>query len=945
MTYKVMDRTIDQISEKIVQVGIQSGDKVGVFQQPSALWICSLLAIWRIGAVYVPLDPRNGLPRLAATCSVVEPTSVLCDSSTTGDVNELVLSSGAITINVDEVRKSNDSPARRPNLSKGDSSAIIVSSSGSTGVPKGIEVRHQSLLNLFEGDSQIWNLGRPNVVQQSAYSFDISLDQIFTSLVNGGNLYVASQAQRSDPQAMATLIADNRINYTMATPSEYSNWINYATPTLCKATSWRRANVGGEGWNATLRDSFATLKLSNLELQNCYGPAENSIWCTRQPITYPAESTLIPAGRALPNYSFYIVDKQLNVVPTGVQGEILIGGAGTAVGYYKRTDLTNEKFIEDKNASPAHFAKGWNRAYRTGDKGYLMDDGTLVVLGRITGDTQIKLRGFRIELEDIEATIVRASNGVLSRVVANVRSDGQQSESYLVGFVEFAEGYPTHQWKAYLAKLLNHVPLPQYMKPNMLIALDRIPLNSHGKVNRLAIATIPVQSQTQVDDAEISTDATDTERGIWELWREMLPQSIMEGAPISVNQDFFQLGGNSLLTVRLQSRIREAFGIVVPLLKIIETSKLSDLATLLDSLLANTRINWGLETALTDELLQIAPADASSTTNKNTQPLTVILTGASGFIGRHILERLSQDPKIGRIHCIAHRALSNESELPHRQKFNSVVASSSKISVHEGDLSAPRLGLSDTDFAALAQEADMIIHSGANRSFFSTYDQVQAINVQSTKELALLSATALRDYNRVVPFHFLSGSEAATIEPSSDGSQGYVASKWASERFLETYSSQLRLPVHIHRQLPAPEGREAQGEELDQILQEFVDIASKMNELPSSTTWGGNYDLIPADRLSRDIVDHALTALATTDNEISNDNVKQYSHLSSVRMDIAKVVERLGSLPEYAQSDRPKIPAHVWVGKAKIAGFRYQFSTMNMVLQDAEGKNLAALSR
>ncbi|KAJ5920032.1 hypothetical protein N7516_010890 [Penicillium verrucosum] len=939
MTYKAMDRTLDQISEELVQAGIQPGNKVGVFQQPSAMWICSLLAIWRNGAVYVPLDPRNGLSRLAATCSVVEPSSVLCDSSTAAGVAQLALPVGTSTINVDQVRKTNDSPARRPNLSKGDSSAIIVSSSGSTGVPKGIEVRHLSLLNLFEGDSQIWTLGRPNAVQQSAYSFDISLDQIFTSLVNGGILYVASQAQRSDPQAMAELMANNQITYTMATPSEYANWINYAAPTLSKTTSWRRANVGGEGWNATLRDSFAALNLPSLKIQNCYGPAENSVWCTRHPIAYPADSTLIPAGPALPNYSFYIVDKQLNVVPTGVQGEILIGGAGTAVGYYNRTDLTNEKFIEDKNASSVHVAKGWNRAYRTGDKGYLMVDGTLVVLGRITGDTQIKLRGFRIELEDIEATIVRASNGVLSRVVANVRGEGQ--ESYLVGFVEFADGYLTDQQKIYLAQLLNQVPLPQYMKPNMLIALSRIPLNSHGKINRLAIATIPIQSQ--VDDVEISTEVTDTEKAIWELWEEMLPQSVMDGVVINLNHDFFQLGGNSLLTVRLQSRIREAFGIVVPLPKVIESSKLSALGALLDNLLANSGINWDLETALADDMLQISPADASSTTRKNAQPLTVILTGASGFIGHHILEHLIQDPKIGRVHCIAHRPLSDE--LPHRQKFNAVAASSDKISVHEGDLSAPRLGLSETEFAALAEQADMIIHSGANRSFFSTYDQVQAINVQSTKELALMSAASLHDHRRVVPFHFLSGTEAATIEPASDGSQGYVASKWASERFLQKYADQLRLPVHIHRQLPVPEGREAQGEELDQILQEFVDVAAKMTELPNSTTWGGHYDLIPADRLSRDIVGHAFTALASTDNHISSDNVKQYSHLSSVRMNIAKVVERLGSLPEYAQSDRPKIPAHVWIGKAKTAGFRYQFSTMNMVLQDAEGKGLAMLSR
>ncbi|CEJ94083.1 hypothetical protein VHEMI09637 [[Torrubiella] hemipterigena] len=931
LTYAAMNRTIDQISEELVNANVKAGDKVGIFQQPGAPWICSLLATWRSGAVYVPLDPRNGLARLGATASVVEPAAIICDDSVAKDVSDI--SSTAQVINVDQVRKANATVTRRPNLATRDGSAIIVSSSGSTGVPKCIEVRHNSLLNLFEGDSKNWTLGRPNALQQSAYSFDISMDQIFTGLVNGGTLYVASEEQRSHPEGIANIIANNNITYTMATPSEYSNWINYAAPTMSKGTSWRLANIGGEGWNSTLRDSFATLNLPNLKIQNCYGPAESSVWTTRLNIEYPAETTLIPAGPALANYSLYILDNQSNVVPAGVTGEILIGGAGTAVGYYKNTELTQEKFILDKNASPAHVAKGWNRAYRTGDKGYLMDNGNLVVQGRITGDTQIKLRGFRIELEDIENTITRASDGVLTRVVASVRGEGQSS--FLAAFAEFAEGFPAEKQQAYLNKLLSTVPLPQYMKPNMMLPVDRIPLNSHNKVNRLVIATFPVHSESSTEETD-STERTATEDTVWKLWKEILPESVMRNASANANSDFFQLGGNSLLTVRLQARIRDSFGLFIPLVRIIESSTLSRLASTLDALMSDTEIDWEAETAIPSDMISMSTKHSSTPTK--TSNLTVVLTGASGFIGRHILQRLIADKNVTRIHCVAHRDLP--AELPTRQKLNAVLNATSKVTVHGGDLEAPLLGLSEAEFANLAGEADLIIHSGANRSFWTAYESVRAANVQSTKELARLAAVALRDHKRVVPFHFLSGSEALASDPENDGSNGYVASKWASERFLEKFSKHFALPVHMHRQLPVPGGREAVDQELDDILQEFVDVAARMPELPDSNAWRGHYDLIPADRLAEDVIDQAMGGLKTND-----DTTHQHSHYSSVRMDIAKVLKRLETIPEYTDSDRPRIPAHVWIGKAKIEGFRYQFSTMAMSLTDGEGKSMAMLTR
>ncbi|ATY64651.1 Beta-ketoacyl synthase [Cordyceps militaris] len=932
-TYTSMNRLIDQITEELAQGGVKAGDKVGIFQQPSSLWISSLLAVWRAGAVYVPLDPRNGVPRLASTVGVVQPQAIIHDDANSKDVAALAAPASATIININNVRKKDATVTRRPNLSTGNSSAIIVSSSGSTGVPKCIEVRHSSLSNLFEGDSQTWKLGSAKVLQQSAYSFDISLDQIMTAFVNGGTLYVASEEERTNPELISKVIVENNINYTTATPSEYSNWIGFACDTLSKAASWRIANVGGEGWNSTLRDSFANLKLSELVIRNNYGPAEASVWATRYPIEYPGKGTLIPAGPALANYSFYIIDKKNNVVPTGVQGEILIGGAGVAVGYYKNAELTKDKFITDKHATEAHAAKGWDRAYKTGDKGYLTEDGTLIVQGRISGDTQIKLRGFRIELEDIESTIVHASQGVLTRAVANVRGDGPAS--YLVAFAEFADGYPAEEQDAYLSKLISKLPLPQYMRPNMMVPIVNIPVNSHNKVNRLAIATLPLR--TTSDNSKSNAELTETAKTIRDIWVEILPESIIQNTTLNNSSDFFVLGGNSLLTVRLQSRLREIYGVFVPLIKIMESPTLDGLGNLLDELLSNQEINWDVETALSDEMLSVIPVN-TKTTRPKTSDLTVILTGVSGFIGRHLLQRLIEDKNVSAIHCVAVRNIEMDS--PSRQKMKALIASTDKVQLHPGDLSEPRLGLSEAEFETLSKKVDMIVHSGANRSFWSAYDMVRAPNVQSTKELALMAATALRDSNKVVPFHFMSGSEDAGIEPSTDGSNGYVASKWASEQFLRRFADKLGLPVHVHRQLPVPEGRTAQGEELDSILQEFVDVAAKMPELPNPDTWRGYYDLIPADRLSDDVVDLAMSALASTDNTFS-----KHSHYSSVRMDIGEVIKKIDSLDEYKNTDRPLIPAHVWVGKAKIAGFRYQFSTMKMSLQDAEGKNMGFLER
>ena len=321
------------------------------------------------------------------------------------------------------------------------------------------------------------------MLQQSAYSFDFSLDQMLTGLANGGTVYVVPKSKRGDSVEVAKLISVENISYTKATPSEYASWIRYGSSYLAGALQWRHAFAGGESLTHSLIHDFQNLGKSDLRLFNSYGPGEVTISCAKVEILYQDLSQdseePIPAGLPLPNYTIYIVDRDLQPVPAGVSGEILIGGIGYAVGYLNNGKLMSEKFVEDKQASQEHQSLGWTKAYRSGDIGRFSADGLLFFERRIDGDTQIKLRGIRIELEDIESSIVQAAGGVISHAVASVRGDPQ----FLVAHVEFAQTFPSNERDRFLTELSDRLALPQYMRPARMIPLDAIPLNSHSKTD------------------------------------------------------------------------------------------------------------------------------------------------------------------------------------------------------------------------------------------------------------------------------------------------------------------------------------------------------------------------------------------------------------------------------------------------------------------------------
>lgn len=560
ITYRKLQQRIQVISDSLTQAGVRQGSRVAVFQQPSSDWVCSLLGIWHVGGSYIPMDLRSSLPRLAAIAATAKPTAILCNAETESDVPKL--RSTATTI---DISKLNDTDvATTKSQAKANTPATILFTSGSTGTPKGVILRHSAFRNTIQGLTKQYSIGAERVLQQSAFTFDFSLDQILCGLVNAGSIFIVPQGDRGDPVAISKTIASEGITYTRATPSEYASWITYGAEHLMKATEWKFAWGGGELMPQSLRRSISSLDLENLTLYNSYGPVE-SITCTKTAVDLDDENDGdIPAGFPLPNYAVYIVDRNLELVPQGVTGEILIGGPSVANGYLNNEKLSGSRFISNP----------WDTGivYRTGDLGHFKKDGALMFQGRIAGDTQVKIRGIRIDLEDITASILTAAEGALHNAVVSIRSGDM-----LAAHVQFAAGHDMEesQQKAFLRQLRFMLPLPVYMIPAIFIPIDQLPVNAHGKTDRSAIQTMPLPKAEQGRTGE---DLSDMEKQLVAIWEEVVPEEMVDAIQASSQTSFFELGGNSLLLVKLQMRINEQFDTQLSLVDLFSAASLGAMA-------------------------------------------------------------------------------------------------------------------------------------------------------------------------------------------------------------------------------------------------------------------------------------------------------------------------------------------------------------------------------
>lgn len=600
---------------------------------------------------------------------------------------------------------------------------------------------------------------------------------------------------------------------------------------------------------------------SSFRAFNAYGPTEISMSSNEIEIDLEGlDSQHIPAGKALPNYIVYIMDGNLDPLPVGYPEEICIAGAGVAIEYLNNPNESKKKFLKDPQLSSFAEEKGWDRMYRTGDKGVLRPDGTLEVLGRIEGDTQIKLRGLRIEMQDIEQSILHAAKGLVKEVIVVPHGD----PTILVAHAVLSSTASTEKERVSerqsLRQLAASLPLPQYMRPAAILSIESMPLNASGKIDRQALQNTPLPSISQ-QKTGLTKELTETEFKLAQIWGEALPQQMQDIYTIDEASDFFHVGGNSMLLIELRDHMNKNFQLHLPLLLLFEHSTLGAMAAAIQhsSHGETIEIDWEMETQVPSNYLEHNMHQVPVRSHSSHR--TIVLTGSTGFLGNYILRLLVADPGVDRIHCITVRNNDRLAEL----------ADSEKVELHNGNLSLPRCGLSEAEATSIFNSADAIIHNGADVSFLKTYSSLRTPNLSSTKELGRLALP------RRTPFHFISTATVGKVNktdllspeslanslPDPSFADGYAASKWASEVFLEKVNRQFGLPTFIHR--PSSIFGDQAGE--TDIVSNVLKFSTIIKALPDSSRWSGYVDLISLENAATRIVRSVLQERRTNDIE------------------------------------------------------------------------------
>jgi len=568
LTYDELNRRANQLGRWLISRGIDRDVLVGMCLPRVSDLLIALLAIQKAGGAHLPIDPDQPALRNAHILKHAAPAFVL-----TCDTTHAVVRNAATAISLEAIRpdveKLDDQNLERPFHPR--QLAYTLYTSGSTGVPKGVQIDRQAFVNFLKAmQDQLRLIPDDRLLAVTTLGFDIAGLELFLPLVTGACTVVASRTQAQDPSALLKLLDTHAITVLQATPATWLMLVEQAEAKESLAelpqTRWNGllALCGGE----TLGADLATKLLNRgVRLLNVYGPTETTIWSSSWPVT-SVDAPVLPIGHPIANNRLYVLDNTLEPVPAGVTGDLYIGGIGLARGYSRLPALTAAAFVPNPFADETAPGSGsGSRLYRTGDLARRRSDGIIEFLGR--SDQQLKIRGFRIEPGEVEA-VLESHPAVRQAVVTAHQSPGHET-ILCAYFAADLDGCSDDSNAAVIPKTLSDYlreRLPVYMIPAAMIPLDRLPLNANGKVDRKALPAPEFTTSERFEPPE-----GDTEIQLAAIWQEVLATS-----DISLGDDFFLLGGHSLHLVRIQVRIRAAFDCDIPLADLFRAPVLRDMA-------------------------------------------------------------------------------------------------------------------------------------------------------------------------------------------------------------------------------------------------------------------------------------------------------------------------------------------------------------------------------
>ncbi len=799
LTYRELDESANRLARYLQDLGAGPETLIGVYSERGVEAVRGLLAIMKAGSGYLPLDPSLPAERLARICASGGPTAILTDRS----VKKSFPTTARVLVVSELAADLERQPAAAPEVSlHPDNLCYVIHTSGSTGDPKAVAVSHGGLACIItELVGEYEMSARDRVVQLASLAFDTSVEQMLVTLTSGATLMLPP-AGTIAPTDLLRYLKQQRVTVVDLTPAYWHQLLATTEPDDERLRTLRLMITGGD--MADPADCRAALRaVPGARLLNAYGLTETTITSALFDVSAARvgpSGIPVPVGRAVEQARIMVLDENLRPVPAGEAGEIYVGGPGVARGYLGQPALTAELFLPDRGGVPG------SRMYRTGDLGRRLPDGTLEVAGRV--DRQLKVRGFRVEPSEIESVL--AGHPDIGQVAVVATRHGP-ADTRLAAYYTRRDGAGSDGLSVAGLRRYLRARLPSYMIPTAFVALDRMPLNPAGEP-ALEDAQVPAQRRGRAERR------TPTQAGLSHLWSKLLKQE-----QIGLDDDFFALGGNSLLAAEMLAHARVMFGINADYVRPLTRCLLRD-PTLREFAKATEQARAGRLAAEGDQTgvdfareAEFSPpgrlrADPQYGRPNWRRPLEILLTGSTGFFGAHLLHELLAATN-ARVWCLvrardASHALERVADAAAR--FELPALPSRRVVPLPGDLAAPRLGLSLGEFHGLARSIDIIYHAGASVNFIYPYEELRAANVTSVREVIRLATMA-----RVIPVHYVSSTavlaglgvmgvrEVTEDTPLAYADRlriGYVETKYVAEELLRN-AGRAGLPVAIYRPL------------------------------------------------------------------------------------------------------------------------------------------------
>lgn len=726
LTYQELNEKANSLAFALRQANVENNSIVGIMTNRSMEMLISILAVLKAGGAYIPIDPDYPQDRIEYMLTDSKATLLLTQKTLESKVN----CQNTILVDLDNQLYSTNKTNLK-NISKPDDLSYLIYTSGSTGKPKGVMLTQKNLSNFYASMLQtiayLKDGQAHSIVSITTLSFDIFGFETLISLCSGLHLYITDYYEQKVSEQLETLIKENEIEIIQTTPSvmrfHLDNLVNSSD-----LASLKYVMLAGEQLPKALVDRIKAL-VPNCTIYNGYGPSETTIFSSIQDVT---NLDSINIGRPIGNTQFYILDKHQNVLPPYCVGEIYIAGEGVGKGYLYQPELTKASFLPN----PFHTH---SPLYKTGDLGMWIDGGFVECKGRI--DHQVKLRGLRVELGEIENKINTFQNNHNTKSAVIVKKENGKDTLY--AFIESATNFNLADLKSHLLK-----NLPNYMLPSHFVLIPKLPQTPNGKIDRKILQTY--QDTTILDNKQTyQPPRNDLETAIVNTIATKLH---IEN--FGIDNNIFDYGADSLAIISI---LTDLFQYNLNL-KVYDFYKYPTIRQLYDNLLIEEKRKENLEISRYNKITQIV---RTFTTNTACQPTfekkIILLTGATGFLGSHLLAQLLNCPeKLNKIYCFIRSKSNIDPTKRLLDKFHFYFGSqydsliNQYVRVIPSEIVKEGFGLKKEQLEEIATNVDLVIHSAANVKHYGKYEDFEMANVTATKNIIKFC------FAHNIPLHYIS---------------------------------------------------------------------------------------------------------------------------------------------------------------------------------------------